>query len=275
MKIAVLADIHANWVALQALMEDVDRWQPDRVVVAGDIINRGPRPVACLNYVQMRQARDGWLALRGNHEEYVIDQAKPEALRSGPKFDLFRNSYWTLCQLGGDVAPLLALPLVLEPLPGVRMTHGSMRGTRDGIYTATPDSELREQIGAPPPDLFCVGHTHQPLVRHLEDTLVVNAGAVGLPFDGDPRPAYAQIVDVGGAWRAEIVRVAYDLKEAERDFYDSGFMDESGPLAPLILRELKVARGQLFSWAQQYEADVLAGRISQQDAVQRYLRDME
>ena len=52
-------------------------------------------------------------------------------------------------------------------------------------------------------------------------------------------------------------------------------MDDSGPMAPLILRELKVARGQLFSWAHQYEADILAGHITQQEAVRRYLRDVE
>ncbi len=275
MKIAVLADVHANLVALHAVVEQIDRWQPDVVLVAGDIINRGPRPVESLAYVQMRQQADGWRVLKGNHEEYVIGHSLPDALRSGLQFDLFRSSYWTYCKLGGDVSALQALPLHLEPFAGVRVTHGSMRGIRDGVYAATPDSVLREQIGSPPPDLFCVGHTHQPLIRRVDDTLVVNVGAVGLPFDGDSRPAYAQIVQVNGAWQAEIVRVDYDLQAAERDFYESGFMDESGPMAPLILKELQVARGQLFSWARHYEADILAGRISQQEAVQRYLQGLE
>lgn len=274
MKLAVLADIHSNLVALRAMVEHLDRWQPDLVVVAGDMINRGPRPVECLEFVQTRRQTHGWLALKGNHEEYVIGHAHPDALRSGLQFDLFRSSFWTYCKLDGDVSVLQALPLHLEPLAGVRLTHGSMRGTRDGVYATTPADVLREQIGAPPPDLFCIGHTHQALIRQIDDTLVVNVGAVGLPFDGDSRPSYAQIVDVGNQWHAEIIRVDYDLEAAERDFYDSGFMDESGPMAPLILKELQVARGQLFSWAQQYEADILAGRISQQEAVQRYLQSL-
>ena len=205
MKLAVLADIHANLIALRAVVEHLDLWQPDLVVVAGDMINRGPRPVECLAFVQARRHTHGWLALKGNHEEYVISHALPDALRSGPQFDLFRSSYWTYCQLGGDVTVLQALALSLEPLAGVRLTHGSMRGTRDGVYVATPDDVLREQRGAPAPDLFCVGHTHQPLVRHLDDSLVVNVGAVGLPFDGDNRPSYAQMVPVNGRWHAEII----------------------------------------------------------------------
>jgi predicted phosphodiesterase len=51
MKLAVLADVHANWQALQAVAADLERWQPDRVVVAGDVINRGPRPLECAKFV--------------------------------------------------------------------------------------------------------------------------------------------------------------------------------------------------------------------------------
>ena len=44
MKLAVLADIHANLPALLAVLDSIDAWRPDAVVVAGDIVNRGPRP---------------------------------------------------------------------------------------------------------------------------------------------------------------------------------------------------------------------------------------
>ena len=50
MKLAVIADVHANWPALQAVAADIERWQADRVVVAGDVINRGPRPVECAGF---------------------------------------------------------------------------------------------------------------------------------------------------------------------------------------------------------------------------------
>ena len=102
MKIAVLADIHANLPALQTVMEHVDAWQPDQVFVAGDTVNRGPRPAECLALVLQRQAMQGWRLVRGNHEDYVITHSQPDAPRSGVALDVHRGSYWTYCQLRGQ-----------------------------------------------------------------------------------------------------------------------------------------------------------------------------
>lgn len=275
MKLAVLADIHANRPALEAVAAQIDAWQPDQVVVAGDVVNRGPRPVECWQFIQERQRDENWLVLRGNHEEYVIHQSEPAAPRRGPVADIFQTSYWTYQQLNGDVEALAALPfqLSLKAPDGspIRAVHASTRGTRDGIFPKTPDEQLRKQIGRPVVPLFCVGHTHWPLVRYLDETLVVNVGAAGLPFDNDPRVSYGQLTWQGGGWQAEIVRIDYDRQQAERDFFTSGFLEEAGPLARLILEELRLARSQLYQWTLDYEAAVLAGELSLAESVERFL----
>jgi len=274
-KLAVLADIHANLPALHAVLDHLDAWQPDAVVVAGDIVNRGPRPAECLHEVQERQRSAGWRMVLGNHEQYVLHQAQPEAERSGPKFDIFQSSHWTLQQLNGDVASLEALPFQQSvPAPNgseVRIAHASMRGTRDGIFPETPDDVLRVQVGRPHVPLFVVGHTHVPLVRRVDSTLVVNVGAVGMPFDGDPRASYGQLTWQRGRWQVEIVRVAYDRRQTEQDYVDTGFLTGGGALARLMLLELQHARSQLFSWALAYEAAVLAGQLTVDESVQRHL----
>ena len=76
----------------------------------------------------------------------------------------------------------------------------------------------------PIPALFCTAHTHWPLIRHIDSAVVVNVGAVGLPFDGDKRAAYAQITWQDGEWQPDIIRLDYDLQRAEQDFFDSGFL---------------------------------------------------
>ncbi len=103
MKLAVLSDIHGNWPALQAVVADIDAWQPDQVLVNGDIVNDGPSSPACWAYIAGRQATDGWHVLRGNHEEYVAGWLAPEpsVLRPGPAYDLTRISRWTFDQLNG------------------------------------------------------------------------------------------------------------------------------------------------------------------------------
>jgi hypothetical protein len=153
----------------------------------------------------------------------------------------------------------------------VRVTHASMLGTRDGVYVQTPDHDLPGKVGQPLPAAFCVGHTHQPLVRHLNGTAIVNAGAVGLPFDRDPRLSYAQLTWRRGEWDAEIVRLDYDRAQAERDFYESGFVDEGGGLARLMLRELQISAGLIYSWAVQYEQAVLDGQLTVDQSVEGFL----
>lgn len=280
MKIAVLADIHANFAALQAIDDHVQAWKPDQVIIAGDLVNRGPRPLECLNLVQDRQHSQGWLLLRGNHEEYVINQTRTEELRSEHYFDVHRASYWTYCQLGGDVSALQAMPFqqVLRGPDGrqLQFVHASIRGTRDGIYPHTSDRELAPKIGlngrpGETPAVFCVGHTHRPLVRMFQGILVVNAGSAGLPFDGDTRPAYAQISWQHGEWQARIVRVDYDLHQAERDFLDSRYWPEAGPLVELVRIELLNAQSMLYNWSIRYQDLALAGKISMEESVRRFL----
>jgi putative phosphoesterase len=274
MKVAVLADIHGNLPALNVVIDHIDAWAPDRVVVAGDVVNRGPRPLECLQLVIAKKRTDGWLFVRGNHEDYVLKQAQPDAERSGPEFEISESAYWTLQKLNGNVNDLRAWPFqVALPTPNdqeVRIVHASMRNNRDGIYPDTPDQELRQKI-LPPPAVLCVGHTHRPLVRCIDQTLVVNVGAVGMPFDGDYRAAYAQLTWQDNGWQAKIVRLDYDQAQTEDDFFDTGFFDEAGDLVQIMLLEFRQSRAHIHRWSQRYEEAVLAGRISLAESVRSYL----
>lgn len=274
MKLAVLSDVHGNWPAFQIVADDIAHWQPNQVVVAGDVVNRGPSSAKCWEFVQRKRRDDGWLAVIGNHEEYVINQAQPSAIRAGVPFDIFRPSFWTYEQLGCDVSSFEALPFALDEAlasSAVRITHASMLGTREGIFPVTPNDALPEMIGQPMPALFAVGHTHQPLVRQLNGTLVVNAGAVGMPFDRDPRASYAQMTHGNGGWRAKIVRLDYDRAQAERDFFDTGFIEGGGPLTRVMLREFQLSTGLLYTFLNRYEQRVLNGEILLNAAVEKFL----
>ena len=274
MKIAALSDIHANWVAYQAVSEHIAAWQPDLVIVAGDIVNRGPKPAECWEFTQLRMERDHWIVLRGNHEDYVIGQGAADTPRSGPVADVHQASYWTLCKLGNTSQRLAELPeyLNLRAPDGskIRVAHASMRGNRDGIYPETDDETLAQQI-APAPPLFIVGHTHRPLIRTLDGSLVVNVGSAGLPFDTDKRACYAQLTWKSGSWSAQLARVPYDNQAAERDFYLTGYLQDGGPLTRIVLRELLEAQSHLFYWATQYQSAALQGEINMAASVEAFL----
>jgi predicted phosphodiesterase len=274
MKVAILADIHGNLPALEVVMNDIETWRPDAVLLAGDVVNRGPKPLECLRIVQTKMEGDSWLVVRGNHEDYVLKQARPDAPSSGPEFEIDRSAFWTYQKLNGQVSSLKAMPFqvnVFDPAGReVRAVHASMRNNRDGIYVDTSDEDLRRKI-APAPAVLCVGHTHKPLIRRIDDTLVINVGSVGMPFDGDKRSSYAQLTWQYGSWRAELIRLEYNRKQTEQDFFSTGFFDGAGELARIMLLEFRQARAYLHLWVRQYEAAVLAGEISLNDSVNEFL----
>ena len=278
MKLALVADIHANLPALQAVLADVDGWRPDLVVVLGDIVNRGPHPRRCLDLIRDRGSSPAWHLLAGNHEDYVL-QVHRHPPSPGPERVVHQHTSWTVAQLCGGVDDLAALPPRIRldlPAPAGRasFTHASLLGNRNGIFAATGVSDLAAKVDASAA-LFGVGHTHRPLVRNHGATVVVNAGSVGLPFDGDRRAGYARATARRAGWEVEIKRLTYDWRAVWRDCVTDEFVVGSGPVARMISRELEVARPLLTEWTNRYQHLVLAGQISMERSVSEFLAASE
>lgn len=277
MKIAVISDIHGNLPALETAVADLTAWQPDQVVVNGDIVNRGPKSHECLQLIHQKHETEGWQVLRGNHEDFVIGCGGPDTPRSGPQFEIIRFACWARQQLNGEMAFLQQLPdrFTWQAPDGseFRVTHASMRNNRDGIYHNSPDERIRQQI-TPLPAVFVTGHTHRPFIRRLDNTLLVNAGSVGAPFDKDIRPSYGRFTwSKSAGWQAEIIRLDYDHNLIEKDYVETGFLDEAGPLTQLMLVELRKGRGLIYRWGELYEEAVLAGEVSIEESVRLLLAE--
>lgn len=263
MKIAVLSDIHGNLPALEAVAADVERFAGDAVFVNGDIVNRGPRSLDAWRLVEERRERAGWRLLAGNHEDYVV-RSHEELARGAAIAEIHRMSVFSAAQLGAEVPALSTLPdgdsVWVAPGVELRLRHASMRGNTDGIDPAGDPAVLREQI-APPPACFVTGHTHRGFERRVGDTLLVNAGAVGAPADGDPRASYARVTYRAGVFQVETRRVAYDRERAERDYRDPAWLAGAGPLAALLYVEWLQARPLLAGWMDRHAPAVLEGRV--------------
>lgn len=275
MKIAVISDIHGNLPALRAAILHLESWKPDQVVVNGDIVNRGPRSRDCLNLIQTKQAEKGWHVLRGNHEDFILECAQADTPLQGPAFEVRRFAFWAYQQLNGELSYLAGLPdkysWTAPDGSELRVKHASMRDNRDGLYHNADAKELRRQI-SPPPSVFVTGHTHRPFLRQVDKTLIVNAGSIGAPFDKDTRPSYGRFTwQDGSGWQAELVRFDYDHSLAERDYVETGFLAEGGPLAQLMLVELRKGRGLIYRWGMEFEEAVLAGEITIEDSVRELL----
>ncbi len=284
MRVVILSDVQANLPALEEAVELILRWNPELVVMAGDLINRGPKSLDCLEVFDDLRRTRGWLPVQGNHEVFVLNCAR-EAAPNPIEAALRGFADWTCEQVRPRLDALADWPdhLCFAP-PGpaegqgaegqgwVHVTHGTMKSNRDGIGPRTPDEHLR---GTFPPDLalFVTAHTHRPLERVIDGLPILNVGSVGSPFDGDPRGSFAQLEWRGGAWHREIVRFAYDRARTERDFRESGFFEEGGPLAPILYQEWLESRALTPRWRREFEPAVRAGERDAERAVRDFLAE--
>ena len=278
MKVAIFSDVQANLPAMEAAVERILAWGPDLVVMAGDLVNRGPKSLDCLELFDQLRRGHGWLPVQGNHETWVLRCGR-EAPRSPLEEETRRFADWTYAQVAPRLEAMTGWPdhLCFAGRGGddwVHVTHGTMSSNREGITTSVPDESLRGKL---PPDiaLFVTAHTHRPLERVLDGTPILNVGSVGSPFDGDPRGSYALLQWHGGRWRWEIVRFEYDRAQTERDFRDSGFIEEGGPLARILYEEWRQARLLMPKWRVGYEAAVLAGELALSPAVDQFLAGID
>jgi len=276
MKVAAFSDVQANLPALEETIAQIRAWEPDLVVMAGDLVNRGPDSLGCLELFAAQQAADGWLAVNGNHEEWLLRCGR-EAPRSEGERQIRRFTDWAWQQVAPRAALLEGWPdhLTFHP-PGadawVHVTHGTMASNRDGISPSVSDESLAGKL---PADiaLFVTGHTHKPHQRRTQGIDIVNCGSAGSSFDGDPRASYARLTWNGGRWHSEIVRFEYDRERAARDFEESGFLDQ-GPLARLIYLEWQRAEVLMGPWRRRFEPAVAAGDMALGASVDAFVAEL-
>jgi putative phosphoesterase len=225
MRILLLADIHANWPALQAIQEP-----HDVCLCLGDLVDYGVQPAPCIHWAKQHATH----VVRGNHDHGVAQQVKL-AGRTGFRY-LTAATRPLMQQLvsAEDRRYLSTMPISrMVTLADIRflLVHATPRDPLDEYALPDPGVWTRrlQQIEA---DVVCVGHTHQPYVLEVGNKLVINPGSVGQPRDGDPRAAYAIIDDN----RVELKRVDYPIDEAVRSIDESGLPDAVRAQLTQVLR---------------------------------------
>ncbi|HET9016720.1 MAG TPA: metallophosphoesterase family protein [Thermomicrobiaceae bacterium] len=208
MRIGLIADVHGNLVALDAVLDDLAGSGIDRIVCLGDLVALGPQP----REVLARLREIGVPSARGNTDDWIARGVAPGPRPAGPD-PVADLTTWAGEQLSPrDLADLGGLPssLELSPTPGweLQCFHGSPRSDEDVIAAGTPDADLDAMLLSPAARFVAGGHTHVQLVRRRGTAWVVNPGSVGLPGVGPdspylaaPRPASAAeyaVLDVDG-----------------------------------------------------------------------------
>jgi putative phosphoesterase len=203
MKLAIISDIHGNLVALDAVVADVERLQPDLVAHGGDLAFNGPRPAECVDRV-----RDlGWPGVMGNMDRALETHAAERRLA------------WARQRIGDERNGWLqGLPMEWRHEDEVALVHAVPGDLWQAIQPESDDAELLAIYAPLGARIAVYCHIHRPYVRVVGDLTVANSGSVGMPFDGDPRSSYLVIED----GRVEQRRLAYDVERASAEVLASG-----------------------------------------------------
>ena len=237
MRVAVIADIHGNLPALEAVMQDIARNAPDTIIAAGDLALRGAHPRETLDLLRDRCSS----LLMGNTDCYLAGNYLGGAYsdREHWKTDLLA---WTREQLGTEwVASLGALPFStrLSPRKGqdLFVFHANPRNLEDSLDPTLDESTLRGLFRHVDATACAFGHLHFPYRRRLGRMVIADVASVGIPRDGDLRSAYGLFTFTPRGWRVQIRRVRYPVRKATQSL-----TARKVPGAPLLIHKLLEAR---------------------------------
>jgi diadenosine tetraphosphatase ApaH/serine/threonine PP2A family protein phosphatase len=204
MRTAALYDIHGNLPALEAALNDARIHEADRIVVGGDVLP-GPMPAQCLDLLLAVELPVTFIV--GNGEVAVIAERDGRDSGLGPYRPMLQ---WVAAQLTDVHVRAIASWPKTARLDDVLFCHATPRDENEFVNAATADAtivSIFEAAGAP---VVVCGHTHVQYDRRAGRVRIVNAGSVGMPFDGG-----------GTCWllidgEPRLMRTAYDVQTAAR-----------------------------------------------------------
>ena len=228
MRYGILADIHGNLEALNAVIEICKDEGVRKYYCAGDLVGYGASPNECLNTIRQLN----FVAVAGNHDWAVCGKLNPNNFSS----PAFLAVQWTRNQLSiDDLNYLSSLELTYDH-DEFQMVHGSLNKSENFIYIKNHTDAL-DSFYLMKKSLCIVAHTHIPQILIKKKDLIeygtqfsfqllnelkyiVNIGSVGQPRDGNPKASFC-IMD-SELRHVEIRRVEYDVKTAQSKILKAG-----------------------------------------------------
>jgi putative phosphoesterase len=220
MRIAIVADIHGNRRAFEAVLAGLKQVAPDLIVHGGDLASGGAHPAEIIDQIRAL----GWPGIRGNTDEMLWE---PETLAAFAAANPAIAP--VLAKVAETIAPTVALIgeerlRWLKQLPAIySQPEFSLVHAKPGDLWRAPmpnatDEELRSTYAPLNASIAVYCHIHVPYVRRLPGMIVANTGSVSQSHDGDRRACYLLIDGDSVSNR----RVEYDVESEARDMLNSG-----------------------------------------------------
>lgn len=204
--IAILSDIHGNYPALKAVLDDVDKVGCERIISLGDVVGYYCMVNECIGALRARDV----VNLMGNHDDYLVSRTTCLRSKSATRCIEFQQQ-----SISPENREWLTSSISTLEFENVSMVHAGWNDPLDEYLHTISESYFEERAAR----IFFSGHTHVQVLAKLGNKVYCNPGSVGQPRDGDPRAGYA-LLD-----RGEIVlrRVEYDIDSIAAEMKVAGF----------------------------------------------------
>jgi len=205
--IGIVSDIHGNYPALLAVLDELGRLDIERVVCLGDVAGYYSQVNECCDLLKSSNIQ----MLMGNHDWYLVSGEGCPRSNSANRCLEYQRTVITDANM-----EWLSHHKSEAKFDGVSFVHGGWRDPLDEYMKPSADY-FRDISGA----LFSSGHTHIPILWEGDGKKYCNPGAVGQPRDGDPRASFA----VFHADCFSIHRVSYDIQRTQEAMRAAGFSE--------------------------------------------------
>ncbi len=208
MKLGLIGDVHANVLALEAVLGELKKRGAETVVCLGDLVGYGPSPNETLELIRKEKVI---CTLGAADEQVAFEFARNRKPRAGVADEILE---WTRSVIEPEhVAFLRTLPVHIRlntPLGRLRACHGTLDAC--STIDVTQDAAgLGQLLAEQRCKVLAVGNSHVPFYRALDAGWVVNPGSVGLSLNGEPGADYALLKFSETGLEVEMDKVEYDF----------------------------------------------------------------
>jgi predicted phosphodiesterase len=213
-RVAALYDVHGNLPALEAVLADPRCAEAELVVSGGDLV-AGPYAAECMDRLTAEGDRVRFLSGNCDREAAVpVGHDEWHEAIGG----------WSAPRLGAErLQSVREWPLTVEldvPTVGtVLFCHATPTSDLPILTRITPEEDVTDALAGTTASLVVCGHTHVQYDRRVAGIRVVNAGSVGMPYEGSPDARWALLGDDG----LELVSTPYDAHAALHRLAEPGF----------------------------------------------------
>ena len=188
MKIGIITDVHSNIIALNTVLNEFEKIKVDKIICCGDVIGIGPNPEETIQALIKR--KDILLAVRGNHEQYLLKGLPKNVHDDGRTMSLeeIDNHEWAHSKLSENSKNFISkfkISNIIEiEVKKIYIVH--YPSNENGIYkkhikkpTIKQNEEMFSEIDA---DIYIYGHTHTTSINNKNNKWYINSGSLGCPI---------------------------------------------------------------------------------------------